>query len=154
LLQRLPAEANLHGGQVFERAQFAERGTLARAPQIEDPRGDAQRALALLFAGLGGEQFVIAVDHRRSVQRLSDLDDGSVRDFRSGTQRQAAVGFQAVLAIERQQALGRERIAHGFREAFADPIQVGGLGMVEEGKNQNRFRVERGAEDRRKNQRP
>jgi hypothetical protein len=127
------------------------RRALARALQIENARGDAQRAFGLLFAGLGGEQFEVAVNHRRSVQRLSDLDDGGVRDLRSGTERQAAVGLQPVLAVQHQQALGRERIAHGFRDAFADPIQVGGLGMVEEGKNQNRFRAESAAEERRQN---
>jgi len=36
LLQRLPAEANLHCGEVLQRAQFAKRRTLARVLQIEN----------------------------------------------------------------------------------------------------------------------
>ena len=90
-------------------------------------------------------ELVRAVDYAGCVERLADLDDGSMRQFGAGAQREAAIGFQAVGAVEGQQAFGSKRIADGFGDAFADPIEILRLRVVKKGQNQGRPAVQHAA---------
>ncbi len=112
--------------------------------QIENVRGEAQRAFGLR-RGRVWRKIVRAVDHAGCVERLADLDDGRMRQFGSGAEGEAAIGFQTIGAVERQQAFGSKGIADGFGDAFADPIEILRLRVVKKGQNQRRPAVQRAA---------
>ncbi len=84
LLEGLPTQVGFQLRHVLERAHLAERGALPHLLQIHNASRDAQRALGLRIAGAGRQQFVCAVDHTRGVERLADLNDGRVRELRTG----------------------------------------------------------------------
>jgi hypothetical protein len=67
-------------------------------------------------------------------------------ELRARAERQAAVGFQAVVAIENQQPFGSQRVVQRFGDAFADPVQIWRLRLIEKRQDQNRFPVERAAQ--------
>ena len=122
--------------------------------KVQHASRKAQGTFGLFLARFGGPQFVRSVDHHRGVQRLADFDDGSVREFGSRQQGQASAGLQTVFAVEHQHAFGGQRVADGFGNAFAQPIQVGRVGMVEEGQDQGCFRRKRAAEQDDREQKP
>jgi len=155
LAERLPSEPDFHVGEILQRTELDERGTLARTLEIEHVADDAERTLGrILGVGAGGLLPILAIDHDGRVERLADLDDGGVGQLAPGTQRGASVSFQTVFAIEDKQTLRGEGVANGFGNALADPVEVGRRGVVGEGQNQNGLGTERAGKKHRQCERP
>ena len=83
------------------------------------------------LAGVGGQEFEVAVDHLGSVQRLADLEDRSVGEFGALAEGLPAVAFQAVVAVEHQHAFGGQGVVDALGDALADPVEVGRFGVIE-----------------------
>ncbi len=82
----------------------------------------------------------MSVDDLRSIERFTQFDYRSVREYRVRTNGQAAICFQPVLAREHQHTLRAERLANGFRNALADPVDVLRCGFVEKRQDQDGVR--------------
>jgi len=81
----------------------------------------------------------LTVNDLGGIQALRHLDHAGLRQPAVLPQRQPPVGLPLRITVEYQQAFRQDYFTQRFREALADPAQVGLCREIEKGEDQQRL---------------